>query len=139
MISLSKVSLGTAISSPQRREASNGLRGGRRGCHTYNRSRSYLKIGVRTNVPGYGAGEEGGSEVVAEVSGRQCLKGSFRVNDRGGIERVDAFRQQAFQYNHPCSTTYWRTWRTIKLFASTQNWNNHWVHAEPAAWRKPFE
>lgn len=54
-------------------------------------------IEVRINVPGYGVGEEGGSEVVAEVSGRQCAK---VVSDGGGIERLDASRQREFQYNH---------------------------------------
>jgi len=84
-----------------------------------------LNVKVRVNVPGYGVGEEGGSEVVAEVSGRQCAKGSLEVSDGGGIERLDASRQRGFQYNHPSSTTYWRTWRTVKSFASTQNWKNH--------------
>lgn len=53
---------------------------------------------MRTNVPGYGVGEEGGSEVVAEVSGRQCANASLWMSDRGGIESVDASRQRAFQY-----------------------------------------
>jgi hypothetical protein len=83
--------------------------------------------------------EEGGSEVVAvaEVSGRQCAKGSLGVSDGGGIERLDASRQREFQYNHPSSTTYWRTCRTVQSFASCQNRQNHWVYAEPAARRKP--
>lgn len=92
---------------------------------------------LRINVPGYGVGEEGGSEVVAEVSGRQCAKGSLGVSDGDGIERLDASRQREFQYNHPSSTTYWRTWWTVKSFASTQNRQNHWVYAEPAARRNP--
>lgn len=94
------------MSSPQRREASNGLRGGCRGCHTYNRSKVILKIEVRINVPGYGVGEGGGTEVVTEVSGRQCAKGSLRVSNGGGIESVDAFRQREVKYQHPCSTTF---------------------------------
>ena len=57
-----------------------------------------MKIEVRINVPGYGVGEGGGTEVVTVVSGRQCAKGSLRVS-RGSIESVDAFRHENISTN----------------------------------------